>query len=544
MKLTKFFLICLISLLLITGCGGSSDNGFVNDEFSDSTAEKVDSSIITLPRSISGAPAESSRSLSRSLTRDSGADGLLEIYSGIREYIGMAEMIKDFAKGIIKEIIPALRHIPVGEEITIPADPNDPGAPKRVLVEKTDGETYEWKISCFFTEDATAAELIVRMTVEEAGVKGRILMTRTEDDDDSDDLGLDVETSFSVDVTFDGTAGDKTLEVKFVQENFDRFIADASAAIAASSIVDKSGAIERLIGRPAKVFLNAVYDASDAEYTVYGTSYHPGWDDIPDRGLDLGDGRSMYMFKAKAKEGETNGAKLYLAIPLETRDTITDVWEDDSIGAVVPDVLLDMINGMIAESDHRDHVMMMLLGLTPSLDDYESGVSQEDFDAFVEWAADSTDANIQTIATWPLNTFNKWYTDLPDATQAQVLYTLLYEPTILPAIIEHGYTMDATDMDAFMELEDIPSGAEEFNTLYSSISYLVNPAFYTDEAGFLGTCSCSDDATPVCQFYQYGSGVMSPADPPGVFDVLNALDLSAIDPYVPSVVKDAVIQVE
>lgn len=475
-KLSIVFLIILVlGSVTWLGCGSDDSSRALT------SAEKFDNSIIDLPDSLAG----SQQARTGMVKADSGG-GMEGIYSGIRHYIALVEMFKEFAKELMVNIAQSgmIESAVKGQEYDI-SDSSDPESPQRLVLEDDDSGIYEYKLSLYFTDSGTTPEMIVRFTIADSAAKGRILWEMTEEESDLTEVGITgVNITRQLDLTFDGTTSTKTLEVKLIQDLSELVTYAESAGTWASLTDAQKDALD--LGQPSKVFCNASYDGS--EFTIYGTSYHPGWaTEATLNGDDSmwGTDRSMYMFKAKAIEGNTEGAKLYLALPLETTSDITNVWTEDSVGNIFTDMMLDQLNNYIA---------ILHDGNDDPEDEYPGNAAAEQ-------------ATADAIVTW------------------------------ITGSAPGDYVITKAELEAF--ISDPPSGSESFAAMYESISYMINPAFYDSTNGFLGTYDEMNDI-----FYNYTGTGMEAGTAPASFSVLNALDLSSINPYVPTEVVSATITVE
>lgn len=476
----------------------------VSQNFNQSTAETLKTSILSMPESLSVATltAQKPGNTGGTIRRMAGEGGGYPdaIFGGIRQYIGLADMMKGMVTEVMAKLLPNLGNMPVGELVEIPADPSDPGAPSWVKLEQ--GTTYDWKVSLYWANNTTP-EMIMRFTKSDTGVKGRMLWTM--DDAGSDEFALCGYTgSFvrTVDVTFDGTTANKSLEVKLIQ--------GLSGLITYATGLDLSVSTEKTkfdncdIGQPEKVFLKASHNGT--EYAIYGTSYHPGWDDqaaalVASLGADaagpsFGDGRSMYMFKAKATD--TDGAKLYLALPLETMTDTTGVWTNDSISEIFGQMVANML----------EEVIQPVLTENPIVD-----------------------AVLKNAATAVMK-------------------------LIVPTAADYTHQITTAELMTFASSGTVPTELQSLQDMILSVLALVNPAFYTEAdatyaAGFLGTLNDGGTAADTTDdvYYKYtpaGGTLLASTD--ATFktkvDTLNAYDLSSVVNYVPADVVSATITVE
>lgn len=462
------------------GGSGKSTNGLKSD-----SGEVLGNSIIDLPASLSsGQPSKGTGDNPCECDND---DELIDIYQGIRCYVSIAEEIKNGVRELIIAIGDVLPYLPVGKEFVV-TDPK-PEDPVKVLLEKPEGEAYQWKLSFYFYETG-GPEMVVRFTFEGQGAKGRLVWIMVEEDEELAEIGIHENVDHAIDVVFDGTASVRTLEVKYQQ--------DLSGILAIGQAGTLDGYTrkqrERVLGQPDRIFLNTILDGEAGEYTIYGTSHHPGWA-ILDHEI-FGDERNMYLFKAKAKADAGQEAKLYLSLPLETRDDNTGVWEDDSVGVVITDFLWGRVNTILAK-------------LSDGVDDP------------VENPDDPEDPFIGDVAA-----------------EQQLADFIIYWITGENPAVDYSITKAELETFVFSDQSADPD-AEIFQSQYKSISYIINPAFYDAADGFLGTYDENRDL-----FYVYNGTMLWEGSKPANFSSMNALDLSGVEPYVPAQVVAHEITVE
>jgi len=498
MRLEKYLGYSLLLLpfviLVLGGCQSTEEdvsfsigNQEVATTFTAANSSKIQSSIFDLPGSITTNPTSTGNMMNMAGEpnySNGGSNDMSGIFSGVTNYVSTAEMFKDFVKQLMANIVGSglLQNAELDTIYDI-SEAGDNDGPQGVMIQKPTGEAYEWKVSLYFDASPDANDdpgMIARFTLSGDGARGRILWETTEVDEDLAAVNINLNVTRYIDITFDGTSDTKSLELKYVGD-LSNFITYAQANWDTMSAAVKD-ALD--IGQPGKVFLTAQYDSVAGEYTLYATSYHPGW--AVEASLDVqdpfwGSGRSMYMFKVKAIEGSVNGAKLFLALPLETTTTTDKVWTDDALGALYTSVLVDQVNG------------------------YTIGCTVED----------STADNIVTMITGA-------------------------DPTTTAEC-----TIDATELTSFVDATDdgLAQNVIDFKNGYRSISYIINPALFEEavdgNSTFLGTYDQSTDT-----YYQYSNNVLSAADSTADIADLLDLDLSGIEAYVPSEVKAATITVQ
>ncbi len=485
MKLDRFILIFFIGVSVFTFACGDGDSGKNGNGLKADSGEILGKSIISLPASLS--PGETSKGTADDPCECDSSDELIDVYNGIRCYVRIADAIKNGVKQLVIDIGEVLPYIPVGREFVI--DDPKPEDPKKVLLEKPEGEDYEWKLSFFF-EETGGPEMIIRFTFEGMGARGRLLWKRTEENGELAKVGMHLNVENAIDVTFDGTAAVRTLEVRYRQDLSEILSLGEAGSFDGYTVEQR----EKILGQADRIFLNTVLDGTAGEYTIYGTSHHPGWSQLNYE--IFGADRNMYLFKAKAKTDSDNAAKLYLSLPLESRDDITGVWTDDSVGVIVTDFLTGRVNSILAR-------------LSDGADDP------------VEDPADPDDPFIGDTAA-------------EQQLAKDIIYWLVGEN---PPV---DYSITKAELEAFVFSDKSgDADAQSFQNGYKSISYMINPAYYDSENGFLGTY---DEARDI--FYVYSGTSLSAGLKPGNFGVMNGLDLSNIQPYVPSEVVAATIEVE
>jgi hypothetical protein len=499
-RFLRFGVAALFTLLWGSGCGdsigivvsGDKNPGgeqfcpgeTVSESFSAEAGSLLTGALISLPESlvVSGVSAkpstgEPAHSVERRVASLGDPTGL---YDGIRDYIGMADEMKKEVASVMEEVVPLFASATVGEEFLLENNQDAPSKPKRALIEE--GIDYDWKVGLYYTADSAAPELIIRFSLGCDGAKGRLLWSKSEPNGLLEKIGYTAEVPVSIDVTFDGLSTAKTAEIKFIQD-----LSGFGAAIEADP--DSYYPSFSHFDIPEKVFLNTVFD--NEEFTVYGTSYHPGWvKDSSINGNDIlwGDPlRTMYMFKSKASVAD-GGAKMSIALPKETAmDTLT-VWTDDSLSAVYGQLVVDKLNTMV--------------------NGFADGSIAGNFlaDALMIWITDDLFAT-------------------------------------------HADTITETDMISFISRDTASADASLQFVLGSSqeealsVLYMINPAFYDDTLGFLGTY----DKTKSAYYAFNGTDLVESANTvlAGRIDTLNAnLDLSGIPSYIPAEVVSASITVE
>jgi len=202
------------------------------------------------------------------------------------------------------------------------------------------------------------------------------------------------------------------------------------------------------------------------------------------------------MFKAKATD--TDGAKLYLALPLETMTVTTDVWTKDSISEIFGQMVANMLEEVIQ----------------------------------------------------PQLTGNTYY-DLALKTAATSVMRM-----IVPDATDYTHQITTAELMTFASSGTVPTELQSLQDMILSVLALVNPAFYTEAdatyaAGFLGTLNDGGTAADATDdvYYKYtpaGGTLLASTDTTfkTKVDTLNEYDLSSVVNYVPVDVVSATITVE
>ena len=550
---------------MIGGCKSEEDETEVipvSQETIDSN--KLQSSIIDLPGSITRDLSSSGSMMNvvgKPNYNSGGSDDQSGIFSGVTNYVSMAEMFKDFIEELMVEIVlNGVLSLEQGIVHSI-SDGSNPEEPTGVKVEKPAGAAYEWKVSVYWGGSTTDADLIARFTLADAGAKGRVLWEMIEADENFPSVSV----TRKMDLVFDGTSTTKSLEIKYVGD-MTNYISYANTNWGS---MDETAKGNLDLGQPEKVFLTASYNSTSQEYAIYATSYHPGWAveaTLNGENTFWGTGRSMYMFKVKAKEGSNPGAKLFLALPDEDKSDTTGVWTTDALGTIITDVILANLNTdlakladgvndpdtsgpggtdmTVAQEQETADLILAYLVYPPitSTKTYASG----EYDTAKAYFNGHTDLHdlFYTYYT-DVSSFNTWNSGLPlsgaDPDQTDVFYWMMMAQTDARATTNGNHDVTKPELEAFADSNAV-DGAEGFTEQYRSISYLINPAFFTEtngESTFLGTYDEGSDT-----YYEYSGNTLTEAANTTAIDALKTMDLSGIEAYVPSQVKSATITVE
>ncbi len=565
----KLFLKGLVLLFLVValsvGCKKKEETVTTTDTastFNDQGSTKINNSVVSLPKSLQATTAAAAR-VGKLLASDpqyAQSSGMEGIYSGITNYVSLAEAMKDLVKLLVSNIVksPLLASANVGQEILIPDDPADPNAPKKVKVEKP-ATGYDWKVNLYDSAAAVTPYLVIQFSLTTDSAKGIMRWKFSEEDSRLTAAGITgVSVGRSVEVVFDGTATSKGLEVKVVQDLAAlRTYAEANWSTLTAA---QKTAID--LGQPDKVFLNASFDGT--YFTIYGTSYHPGWslqDKLNGNSNFWGTGRTMYSFKAMSKEGTTSIAKLYLALPTEDLTDTTNMWTNDSVGKLFGQAMTNQFNKYInpffdatannassagtIEVEKQNGAFMlkymfgteMLPGVT-ALTKFTGSFTQAQYDAAKTFWTGNT--GMSSFFGTDLATFQSGFTAATSTSSPskESYYFAIMSPVTVASVTTAGGITEAQLRD-FINNSNTDTNAASLKATYASVTSLVNPAFYNQTSGFLGTLDTSTDT-----FYKWsGTSLAASTDQSSITD-MKAFDLSKINPYVPADVKAAILLVE
>lgn len=520
---------CLIFALL--SCTQAADDDDDDDDTisSTTTGNILSSAVMDLPDSLSD-----SSTASTSATRaDETGDSMTGIYGGIRQYVGLADNLTDFVKQLMVNVIESdVLNAPLDQEIVV-ADSTDDYGPYKVMVEKPTGTEYEWKLSTYFSANSTSPEMIIRFTIAGNTAKGRILWVRPEADENFSTLTI----TRKIDVTFDNTTTPHSLEIKMIQDLTEIY----SYATTNWSTLTDTQKNNLDIGQPAKVFVKALFDTTSEEFTIYGTSYHPGWQTQSTLGSDpmpWSSNRNMYVFKTKAKDfNGSDGAKLYLALPVYNETDITDIWTNDSISAIFTDSMVSSLNSMLAADTNSKSIMPWFVRPSVTMPEMTTdSITEAIYNSAASYYADTQLSQLFSANYTTFIAFYDAFTGNENITKEEV-----FEYTIVGAYIEDNSITTVTSemLEAFIDSTDTPTNADSLKTQYSAIKYMINPALFDSVQGFLGTYDESNDI-----YYEYSAGQVAAATPSATVTNLINLDLSGITPYIPNDVYTATITVE
>ncbi len=146
------------------------------------------------------------------------------------------------------------------------------------------------------------------------------------------------------------------------------------------------------------------------------------------------------------------------------------------------------------------------------------------------WTQDAYDNAVSTLGNWEgldYAAMNQLYQNASTNDSKKFYLSLLMIAYISE---EHGFTVTQEELEAFLYDPDLDDpDVLEFRNLYESVKYIVNPAFYKPQDGFVGTLNTETD-----QFYLLRAGALVPSEDRTVIEGLIELDLSAVTVLLPA----------
>lgn len=572
-----FFIIC-VSLFLMISCGGGSSGNSKSDQTKDfektKSLEALRGSILTIPENIQlvGEASSGKKLKKQNLNKSLAYEGLwANNYEAITETINYSDLVK-------KNVISFLDYIFETKDLSnaelntfIETGEGEIWAYLLEDISKIEGEKFKWKLSIFFRFSHTA-DVICRFSFVNGKMKGQILENGYVTlDVTRDDETITLTTYLTYDIRFDGTSFPQTLDIDYVKDlseifhfvelYWDELTEEQYDAIKLSQI--------------GKSSVKIVFDG--LEYGITGTSYSPYANFEANINLELplyGENRSTYSFRAKSITGEVDGAKMEVALPEDTLEDVSNIWEENSVSNLFQKNILDFMNSylnqLIDEVDDSDISNSTYLGSVllesadftgstlsekqqgikslysflgnkidiPTLSDHGLTISTLEFDnAVTFWGTSSfTDFNINSVDD--LNDFLASNdTSITNENKEEVYYFVM-APLIITTYQATPVNISMDDIESFLESKN-DYFSNGFLILIESKKHIYNPAFFEKENGFLGTY----DGT---NFYQYEllTDTLNINSIPANFETLNGLDLSTLSAIPPQNVFDLSIKVK
>lgn len=570
MKKIKTFckdLLCItIMLFLLIGCGGISGTGGTKEDLAsdfnnDDAANKFRESVIDIPENLKLTAVASSGKKSKNSIDDSLAVG---IYGAIHLYINFSDFLKleieNLLAGILENRLLAFAEPNVINSI------NDGGSATGFKIEdisKVNGEIYKWKLSLYFNNESKP-KMIFRFSFVDDKAKGKLLANIEEPlEMIVNGVSTTIYKTIVLDINFDGTSAIQKLDID-ITNDISEIMEFAEANWSNLSNLQKD---DLDLSQPGKLSLRIQYDGD--EYGISGSTYSPGQQlklDLTGEDKFLDENRSTYTFRAKSITGAVDGAKLDVALPVDTLDDIDNIWENDSFSAVFREQIITgfnlNLNKLVDETDDVDTdstdsidfsgstIEEQRIGFqtlywmledklpVPTLSEHNFTMTSDEYAASESFWGPALFDGFGFTSVDDLNNFLA--SSSPDATEVikKELYYLVMAPTVIAYYQTNSVALTLTELDAIINKSD-DGNDNVFRDTFQTLSHMVNPAFFDKELGFLGTFDGEN-------FFAFdkASNSLSLGEKPSSFEVLNALDLSLLTAIKPNDVYNLTIEVK
>lgn len=555
---------------VLIACGGSSSSSLSSQakDFNKTTAiAALRASFLSIPANVQLTSVASSGKKYSELIPEDGLGG--NVYGNINSNIKLAELIRGNLQGFFESTIEERDLEKVALGTLIEPDAGTITGYQLDDISNVEGESYKWKLSFYYFFSQTP-DIICRFTFENGKMKGQMLQS-LKDTIKITVNGFDhtVYYYYTFDIRFDGISAIKSLTINH--------IIDLSNAINFANkywfqLTDEQKD-ELKIGQIGKSSLSVQYDG--AEYGISGTCYAPGsnTEAVLRRQVKLfGEDRSTYCYRAKSITGDVDGAKMEVAMPLDTLENVDNIWEEDSFATRFETEITDFLNSyitqLIDEVDDefiniRDYLGTALLesvdfdgdiatekqiGFTvlysylgsnlaiPSLTTHGNTFTTEEFDsASTFWSGGFlSDYSIDT-----LDSLNAYMADTSNTTaDKNNVYYKVMAPTVVTYYQSNptGITLDHVQT----VLETINTHRSiSLNELIDTNRLIINPAFFEKDAGLLGTY---DGET--FNVYDWYKDTLVPGETPASIATLDQLDLTDLTTPLPNDIYNLAIEVK
>lgn len=568
----KSVIIVLLSLLVFS-CSLFKDESPVPLTL----ADKLERSLYDIPESLQG--GTSSQSPASSLKVGTSYQAIEnsinpgDVYRLITVYMDYADNIRELLELLISSVL--LQNLSLFTEDIVYVVPSDEGgtigfclvsdvdfAYKIYLyqdpVQNLSSQTLSSGETIALDQCITQANLIIQFNENLNGLDGEAWFSFT----DTDEQSLDTDISIFTDFTNNGTDGGLAIQV-FLSPLYNE-----------TNISSHTQAIQDDYHfKPTRIFLNMNKIGSTIELS--GCSYHPDWGLVSDWLLPEPDLRSIYIYTAIAQSGV--GAKVNLALPLNSLNGSASNWEDtmwqqDNLGSRWQEMVRIEVNSILSDlTDTDDATGTDYDGdvndadfqryMAASLITMIRGSSIEEAAAFLANQSNFTQAQYDAAkAFWAISGYSDamlWFNEIDAAavtlltTQANVInsttyrdgltmeqwdwvYLLVRAQDLIDEAVSLGFSIPAANAADIVNYAVNADPADPWAAgLYAAIEpvlYMINPAFFSDSEGFIGTWNSQ---TGIDLFYGLDTNTtLMPAS----FTSLKDLDLSQINPFIPSVV--------
>lgn len=290
----------LIVLCLGLGLSACGDDGDSSTPLSSS--EKVEQSIVDIPSCMT-TPREVASPRTKAATGDDSS--VYSLYEGVIESIAAI----DEWKGYVVEVVETMESL---NAFTSEGTYTDAVTGESIAWGPSDDADYEQMIS-FYQDDVLGFR--AWLTLGDSTAKGRMIWDFSVIEDETNPSNQAM-----VEVVFDGMAEPKSLEIKATDMN---------------PLDDPE--------EPENAWVKVTLD-SEGHVDL--------WGNFAFLDLDVTDSGSAearhYVFAATGYDETVAGAAgnkaiMMLALPLSERDTLTGMWEEDSVSALFYDLIRDMV---------------------------------------------------------------------------------------------------------------------------------------------------------------------------------------------------------
>jgi hypothetical protein len=561
---------CLVGIFLLVGCGGGGAGTGTTDTKADAAKDfsstnavpALNNSVVSIPANLKVTNISASGK-NQKASKDNGTDDSIGVnfYGIIQNVLSFSGDTAEGIEKILSDILESQVLVTSETGKIIPV--TDGGKVTAYMLEdtsSTSGEDYKWKLSLYF--DSTIPDMIFRFTFKDEKMKGLLLANIKESKSFIvNGLSTTLVTTYVVKVHFDGIESTKKLDIDYVADLATRLaFAEANWKFLTE---DQKDSLD--IGQAGKASFRVQFDGK--EYGLSGSGYSPGSNLKSSLNGDdntFGEDRSTFTFRAKSINGEVDGAKMDVAVPLNTLANVSTIWETDSISTVFQERLLGFMNNHLnkmidatndtVEEDNNDFAGTTLeeqrLGFytlywffgdelaIPTFAKHGSVMTETEFNnALNFWGIDSFSTN----GISKLDDLNAILAS-NDVSITEAAKVGLYYNVMAPAVIAYyqanPVVLTIPEVDSILN-KTSDSESKAFSAFIQTIKHLVNPAFFEKEKGFLGTF----DGT---NFYTYTekTNSLTLGSKPANFTVLNALDLTNLEAIIPNDVYTRVIEVK
>jgi hypothetical protein len=564
-------LLITAAALITAGCSGALNNGEADKP------DKLSYSIAEVPESILPPSGDTGR---RSVDEGDIAD----IYSLIPEYVNMAADIRDHVVGIMESVLRNFNWLDSLERDTLAAV--EDGELTHIKISDLSGE-YERKLYLYF-DGGTDPRYIISYSVSDNGYGKGVILYRVSGTFEGT---ADIASVTTAEIIFDSTSAPQALDIRYHRDltglrTYAQGLTDPAETELRSLDLAQPEQISLSVRFDGTEYLVSGYSYHPGIEELQSLG-------LEDYFELLKESRHTYLFRTVipvTEEGTETGAKLSLAFPVDDAADLTGVWTDDALGTLYTDYMVEFANSLISEETNpvkKFYNAMYITLNVPDPDDYtvlpesyfteyfepwvdemnegltaagvtdaksmqtyfdgltseeKNGVRQEDFGVLYHlsnagtvawdtaWTQEAYNNAVSTLGNWDgldYTAMNQLYQDAASDETKKFYLSLLMIAYISE---DHGFTVTQEELETFLYDPDLDEPEVlEFRNLYESVKYIVNPAFYKPEEGFIGTLNTETD-----QFYLLSGGALVPSADRTVIEGLIDLDLSSVTVLIPA----------